>query len=145
MSAENTTGVNRAQLRSTCMQLSFDLLALTGHQETQELCEAKADAFMRDALNYESFLITVGRDPNILIGAVSYLDHHHAIPPMLNGKRWFRNMLEVLIEIAAPNSIGVPSLKSFYAEPAIGVAQLEQDALDDTLGEWASTAKGSDA
>ena len=47
------------------------------------------------------------RDPNLLIRAVRYLAHTHAVPPMGKDTRWFFGVLDVLVKLACPNT-GLP-------------------------------------
>lgn len=55
------------------------------------------------ASEHAEYLIGEGVDPGILVGAVSYLAHMHAIPPMADDERWFAEMLQVLVELIVPN------------------------------------------
>jgi hypothetical protein len=56
------------------------------------------------ALDRLEFITGQGYDPNILVRAIRYLAHTHALPPMENDTRWFADMLDVLIELACPNA-----------------------------------------
>ena len=72
-------------------------------QPTEEEVEDLAEAFYAMSKTHLDYISEQGYDPNILVRAVRYLGHTHAIPPMKDDARWFGDMLEVLIEIACPN------------------------------------------
>ncbi len=61
-----------------------------------------ANSFFTIAMGHVHRLTHQDRDPNILVRAVTYLAHTHAIPPMHDGREWFIFMLAALIELACP-------------------------------------------
>lgn len=71
---------------------------------TEKIVETLAGQLYGIALDRLEFIATQGLDPNLLVRAVRYLAHTHAIPPMRNDTGWFVDMLEVLIELACPNT-----------------------------------------
>jgi hypothetical protein len=42
--------------------------------------------------------------PEIIIKAIKYIEHVHAIPMLKNNYEWFGYILAALIELACPNS-----------------------------------------
>lgn len=66
---------------------------------------AKAACYKAIALDHVEWLNENGIDPNVLVGAVYYLGGIHAIPPMADDDRWFSDMLEVIVQLFAPNVV----------------------------------------
>lgn len=60
------------------------------------------EAYVAEARRQAQDLAEAGHDPNIVTRAVVYLAHEHAIPPMKEDLRWFRNALDVLIRLVNP-------------------------------------------
>ena len=49
--------------------------------------QAVAATFFEIAAFHEQFVTEQGRDPNLIISAVRYLNHVHAMPPMRDDTR----------------------------------------------------------
>jgi hypothetical protein len=80
-----------------------------------------ADHLFNIAIEHEEFVVSQGRDPNLITRAVTYLAHAHAIPLIREDTRCFSGMLNVLIELACPK--GKPSqFDAFYRDVTQGVA-----------------------
>jgi len=60
-------------------------------------------------------------DPNVVARAVRYLGHMHAIPPMGDDEGWFRDMLEVLLELVMPSTEPIPEAAAFLIDVRQGV------------------------
>lgn len=65
---------------------------------------SKANRYKQIALEHVEWLDQNGIDPNELIGAVKYLGIH-AIPPMRDDEGWFSYMLELIVQLFAPNVV----------------------------------------
>ena len=64
----------------------------------------KAEHYKQIALTHVEWLEQNGIDPNELVAAVKYLGIH-AIPPMGDDEQWFTDMLEVIVQLFAPNVV----------------------------------------
>jgi len=62
------------------------------------------EAYLAEARQRAHDLAEEGYDPNIVTRAVEYLAHEHAIPPMKDDVRWFRDALDVLVRLVSPIS-----------------------------------------
>ena len=64
----------------------------------------KAERYKQIALTHVEWLVQNGINPNELVTAVKYLGIH-AIPPMGDDEQWFTDMLEVVVQLFAPNVV----------------------------------------
>lgn len=78
--------------------------------------EALARQYLKEAQFHLEFLEGQGADPNILVRAVQYLAEVHVMPPMKKDVLWFRNMFEVLVELACPNCTAAPEALPFLRD-----------------------------
>jgi hypothetical protein len=85
--------------------------------------QAVSAKFVEIAEFHEQFVTGQGRDPNLIIRAVRYLNHVHAMPPMRDDTRWFNDMLQVLIELACPSEEASADLEGFFEDIETGMAQ----------------------
>ena len=60
-------------------------------------------------------------NPELITKAVLYLAHVHAIPPMGEDPRWFKEMLHVLLELACPNMIPTPEAAQILTDIEEGI------------------------
>ena len=95
---------------SALLQACYDIARTTSweHQNQQstslDAIASKAARYKQLALDHVEYLDANDIDPNVLVGAVRYLGIH-AVPPMCDDETWFINMLEVLVQLFAPNVI----------------------------------------
>jgi hypothetical protein len=61
------------------------------------------------------------RDIPLMVKAIRYLNHVHAMPPMDDDTMWFYNMLGVVVEIARPNTVVDERGKPFLKEMLQGI------------------------
>jgi len=98
--------IDDSELLAAC----YDIARVTSweHQKPQstslDSIAAKADRYKRIALEHVEWLDQNGIDPNELVAAVRYLGLH-AVPPMSDDVQWFSNMLEVIVQLFAPNMV----------------------------------------
>jgi hypothetical protein len=85
-----------------------------------------ASAFEQTALGFQEFVLDQGRDPNLIVRTVEYLQVH-AMPPMRDDISWFTDMLTALIELTCPNFSGSPEHEDFYRDIEEGIAQARAD------------------
>lgn len=81
-----------------------------------------ANQFFEIAKDYEEFVCGQGRDPNLITRAVLYLANVHAIPPMQENTEWFKNMMDILIELACPNTQPALENEMFYKDIEAGIS-----------------------
>lgn len=84
--------------------------------------DALAEKYYRIAHVQLQFITEQNRDPNLLVRAVRYLAHTHALPPMGKDTEWFSDMLGVLIELACPNTGLPPKGKAFITDLRRGLS-----------------------
>jgi len=116
--------LNTEALHAACLQVAGETLwTMKGEKKsTAKEIEDHAAKLKGIALHQLEFITEQGRDPNILVRAVRYLAHTHAIPPMRNDTRWFTDMLEVLLELACPNTSIPPRGKEFITDLRRGLS-----------------------
>src|SRR6266581_1780778 len=117
MNGDNDMELNTEALHAACLGVARETLWKPKGEKksTVEEIGALAKKLHTVALLHVEFITEQGRDPNILVRAVRYLAHTHAIPPMRDDTGWFVDMLEVLIELACPNTGIPPRGKDFVA------------------------------
>ena len=95
---------------SALLQVCYDIARTTSwkHKDAQstslDAIATKADRYKSIALDHIEWLDQNGIDPNVLVGAVNYLGIH-AVPPMGDDEQWFSDMLEVIVQLFAPNVV----------------------------------------
>jgi hypothetical protein len=90
-----------------------------------------ADTFYAFCLEHISRVKKQGRDPNILVRAVIYLAHTHAIQPMHDSTEWFFFMLRGFLELASPEMVQTSESLAFFSDIEEGLTvarQLGEDA-----------------
>ena len=90
-------------LKTTCFEIAKSTMYDLRPVNVSSIDDV-ATRFFKIVVKHEEYIISNGRDPNMLIRAVQYLNHHHAIPPMKDDTKWFEDMLEALIELVCPNT-----------------------------------------
>lgn len=118
--------LNRDELKEACYAVATNTMWQRRPVDVESI-QAVAAEFVRIAEFHEEYLLEMGRDPNIIVGAVRYLNHVHAMPPMREDTGWFYDMLQVLIELACPNSAGSCELEPFFQNIEEGISQYRAD------------------
>lgn len=114
--------LNSEALYAACLDAARSALWRKPPRTPQEI-EALAQQFCAIALDHCEFITEQSRDPNLLVRAVRYLAHTHALPPMEFDTRWFRDMLEVLVELACPNAGLPPGGETFLKDLRTGLKE----------------------
>jgi hypothetical protein len=105
-------------LKNAC----FDLARTTKWSQKPidaELLSSLATKFEEIARNCLS--MPLNRDIPLIVKAIRYLTHVHAIPPMDDDTMWFYNMLSVVVEISRPNTVVGEREKLFLEEMLQGI------------------------
>jgi len=113
-------------LRAACFELAR-AIRWKKDPVDEVIARAMVEMFYREAVFHEEFLVGQGRDPNIITRAVRYLALKHAIPPMGEDPAWFRNMVEVLVELACPNQGVTAEHEAFFQDIEQGIAEARGD------------------
>ena len=122
--------LNREELKAACYEVATNTMWERRPIDVASI-EAVAAQFFKIAEDHEEYVVELGRDPNLIIRAVRYLNHVHAMPPMRDDTDWFYEMLQVLVELACPNTAGSPELEAFYRDIEEGIASLRADYQND--------------
>ena len=77
---------------------------------------ATVQAYFDEAVRQADSVAEQGGDPNLVMRAVLYLAHEHAIPPMKDDVTWFEDHLDVLLRLVFP-----------ITEPAENAARFMKD------------------
>lgn len=118
--------LDREALANACFAVA-NTTTSSAHVRDVEAIEALAKKFLDTALGFEEFLVDGDRDPNILVRAVRYIERTHAIPPMGEDTSWFYEVLNALLELAAPNAIGRSEHEGFMRDLEDGIGIFRTD------------------
>lgn len=91
------------------------------------LAKAMIKLYFNAAIQHEEFIVGQGRDPNIIVRAVRYIAHKHAIPPMEGNIEGFASMLDVLIELACPNTEVDQNKEQLFKDIEEGIREARRD------------------
>ena len=126
----NMTGLDHVALRRVCEEVAKSTMWQTpaprnlGDIISSDEIEETIRGYFESASREAELLAQAGEDPNIVISAVDYLACYHAIPPMRDDQRWFREALFTLLVLARPSITGgEPSDHPFLDEVLRGVAE----------------------
>jgi hypothetical protein len=122
--------LNREELKAACYEVATNTMWERRPVDVASI-EAVAAQFFKIAEENEEFIVGQGRDPNLIVRAVRYLNHAHAMPPMRDDTHWFYDMLQVLIELACPNTGASRELEAFYQDIEEGIAESRADYEDE--------------
>lgn len=126
MVASKNMKLDRDELAAACNEVASNTMWDLRPVDVDSI-EAVAAKFFEIAESREQFVTEEGRDPNLIIRAVRYLNHVHAMPPMRSDTQWFDDMLQVVIELACPNEEASPHLEAFFKDIETGIAQSRAD------------------
>ncbi|MEZ4219066.1 MAG: hypothetical protein R3E88_21555 [Myxococcota bacterium] len=118
--------LDREALRAACFAAARNTMWERRPVDVSSI-EDVANRFFSIAENHEEFVAGQERDPNLIVRAVQYLAHTHAIPPMRSDTSWFQDMLAVLVELACPNCGATPDLETFFRDIEEGIAVSRSD------------------
>lgn len=93
-----------------------------------EQIEKAVSAYYREAEQRADELEEAGHDPTIVTRAVLYLADEHALPPMKEDVRWFRESLEVLMRLVQPLSSPTAAHVAFMRDIEAAARRYREDA-----------------
>lgn len=117
-----THQLDKATLMDACSRMARKTMWANRPVDTDNI-QSVARSLYDIALDHEEYIVEAGRDPNLLRSCVEYLETTHAIPPMMDDTRWFRNMLSALVELAVPNSVVGERSEELFREIELGIAE----------------------
>lgn len=118
--------LNRDELRSACYEVATNTMWERRPVDVESI-QAVAAKFVKIAEFHEEFVVGQRRDPNLIVRSVRYLNHVHAMPPMRDDTQWFDDMLQVLIELACPNTGASRDQELFYQDIEKGISESRAD------------------
>jgi len=120
--------VNEDALRMACCDVARQTLSGGGPISMTEV-EKLGDQLVTYivGMEYAETIERGGRDPNVVVRAVRYLAHVHAIPAMGTSIVWFEEMLQALIELACPSCGLPPEVAAFLDDVKAGIAEARAD------------------
>jgi Fic family protein len=121
--------LDREKLKAACFAVATNTMWERRPVDVEDI-EAVAESYFKIAEHHEEFIKGQKRDPNIIVRAVHYINHFHAMPPMKDDTKWFSNMLDVLVELACPNTIASSELESFYRDVEQGITESRSNYQD---------------
>lgn len=117
---------DRQLLERACFDLVRSIRWKDGPIE-KVVAQAMVPGYVEIALHHEDFLVGQGRDPNIIVRAVRYLAHVHAIPPHEGNMEWFKSAMDILIELACPNTGVESDQEPFFQDLLQGINEARSD------------------
>jgi hypothetical protein len=113
--------LNHAALHAACYVAAQKTMLDARPTDVQRI-KKLADTFYALCLEHISRIKKQGRDPNLLVRAVTYLADNHAIQPMHDSTEWFFFMLRALLELACPEQVKNRESLDFLADIEQGLA-----------------------
>lgn len=113
-------GLNHDTLRAACFEAARNSMADIRPTAVRKI-NRLAETFYIHSLHQVARLRDQGRDPQILVRAVAYLAHTHAISPMHDSTEWFIFMLRALLELACPSIVQNPDTLCFLGDLEDGI------------------------
>ncbi len=82
---------------------------------------------LADIASYHvEYLQGQNRDPNIVVRAIRYIEHHYS-HPWGDRTDWFSEVLEALVELACPNTGATSESEAFYRDVEEGIREARAD------------------
>ena len=119
---------DNAALLEACRAIATDILRTHLERPDVSRVDVLTARLAERAGEHVDYVVARRRDPNLVTRAVRYLGAHHAIPPLGEDVGWFVDMLEVLIELACPNTPGSRRELAFYDDLEEGLLQLRESS-----------------
>lgn len=119
---EHIVDLDHEALRDACFEAARKTLEDARPMDVARI-NRLADRIYHHAWEHVSRINKQGRDPNILVRAVRYLAHTHAIQPMHDSTEWFFFMLRTLIELACPERQQNKETEAVFTDIEEGMAR----------------------
>jgi len=113
--------LNYEALQSACFAAAKETMWDVRPTDVRKI-ENLAKEFYNIALSHLNQILEHGRDADILVRAVAYLAHTHAIPPMHDNREWFLFMLRSLVELSCPKTIQTSESSAIFSDIEWGIA-----------------------
>ena len=125
---------DRQLLRDACHRIARTMLSATRPDDFARI-QAVADSLYGTALYYEMCVLESGRDPNILVRCVEYLESSHAVPAMGDDTTWFPHRLEVVLDLVTPGPFDVLEDNSFLRDLRAALSVFRSNLVQDEEGQ----------
>ncbi|MEA5112997.1 MAG: hypothetical protein VB050_03135 [Geobacteraceae bacterium] len=112
--------MNHEALRAACFEAARKSMADIRPTDVSKI-KRLAEIFYKHSLHHVGRLRDQGCDTQILVRAVEYLAHTHAISPMHDSTEWFMFMLRALLELACPDVEQNTESISFLSDLEYGI------------------------
>jgi hypothetical protein len=125
------------KIRKACFDLSVSLMwekdSLTIDKVDSHIDELQkmTDKFIEISNFYLENIESLNGNKDLLVRAINYIDHVHAIPPLRGDYGWFENTLGALIEMACPNSRITKRQLEFLTDIENGLAYYRENIYED--------------
>jgi hypothetical protein len=96
-------------------------------ERSSDVVETLAQNFYQIACEYRQFVRDNSDNDDVIENAVRYIARVHTIPPSGTDTRWFSTSMEVLIELAVPNSSIDEASASFLNDAQKGIVRALND------------------
>ena len=113
--------LNYEALQSACFAAAKETMWDVRPTDVSKI-ESLAKEFYSIAMSHLNQILEQGCDANILVRAVGYLAHTHAIPPMHDNREWFLFMLRTLVELSCPKTIQTSDSSAIFSDIESGIA-----------------------
>ncbi|QNA89252.1 hypothetical protein G4G28_13665 [Massilia sp. Dwa41.01b] len=118
---------HRAALNEACR--AFATCVYPGAmQPSNDIVETFAHKLEEIALGHVDFVVSLGRDPNLVTRAVDYLREAHGLPGRGIDLTWFGQMLDCLVELAVPGTSYSGDALLFLSDVREGIELAIEDA-----------------
>ena len=127
---------NKNALFESCKKVASQTLWQTPNpQDITDIIDSEQinktiQGYFEEALSYVEFIIEQKQDPNLITRAVLYLSQAHALPTMKEDLTWFKNMLELLIELAYSNIIHSKETSQFLYDIEKNIKEIRKNISD---------------
>jgi hypothetical protein len=108
-------------LRSACFEAARKTMEDARPTDVKRIARL-ADTFNSFAFEHSRRVKERGMDPRVVLRAVNYLTHTHAIPPMHDSTEWFLFMLRAMMELACPEKEQTGETALFLKDVEKGIA-----------------------
>ena len=116
-------------LSAACYDVAKQTLWRRGPVSMDQI-QSLAERLRGIAMDFPDFVAGQGRDPNLVVRAIRYMAHVHAIPPMGDDTQWFYEVLHALVEVACPNAVVGADDVAFLDDLARGIAESRNRAIE---------------
>lgn len=120
--------LDHAALRAVCFEVARKTMEDTRPMDVEKI-HRLSDTFYHFCREHVGRIKAQGRDPNLLVRAVSYLAGTHAFAQMHDSTEWFFFMIRALVELACPESVRHGETAAFLSDIEDGIRQARRTTV----------------